>query len=245
MAIAVVGVGAVASGAAAITPPFHASTAAGHIVIGIGESVGGEAYPGAAGFPPTGWAHVTGSPNNVDTSTRLTAIWKRIVGGDTAPSWGDSGNHNVGRTITFSGVKTTGDPWNVAPTSGQETAADTSAEFPTLTTLAANCMIVFCIATGRDGLTGAQMGALTGGTGLTNATERMDDWIATGTGGGIGMITADKASAGSIGSPTAAMGSTDSKALITIALEEAVAAEVMPKPPIIAPSAAVHRAANW
>lgn len=225
MAISVIGVGAVASGTTAITPPFTGSEIADDILIGIAESVGGEAYFGG-GSPPTGWAHVTGSPNNVDTSTRLTAIWKRFVAGDTAPSWNDSGNHNVGRIITIRGCKTTGNPWNVTPTSGQETAANFSAEWPTLTTTVDGCLIVFCIATGRDLATTANLGGLVGGTGLTNSAERMDNWIASGTGGGIGMITADKANAGSIGTPDSTMGSTDSKALITIALEPAVEAVV-------------------
>lgn len=218
MAITIVGVGAEASGMGAITPAFHASTTVDDIMIGIGESVGNEAYT-----VPTGWAHVTGSPVNVDTSTRLTVIWRRFVGGDTAPSWGDSGNHNIGRIITIRGVKTSGNPWNATPVTGQETLANTSAEFPTLTTTVADCLILFIIATGRDLGTTANLGALTGGTGLTNVTERMDNWTALGTGGGFGMITADKASAGTIGSPTATMGSTDSKALLTLALEPASA----------------------
>lgn len=233
---AVRGVGAASASQSAITPAFPTSAAPvqDDILIGIAESVGTEAYF-SGGAPPTGWAHVTGSPVAVDTSTRLTVIWKRFVGGDTAPSWGDSGNHNVGRIIAISGVRTTGNPWGtVTPTTSQETAANTSAEWPDITTSAVDFMIVLAIATGRDLGTTANLGVVTNAN-LTSITERMDDWSALGTGGGIGMVTGLKATASAIGVSTATMGSTDSKALMTIALEPAAAA-VSPPLTMIVPA---------
>lgn len=224
MAISVVSVGAQAAATTAITPPFGTGWQADDIMIGAAESVGNEAYT-----PPTGWAHVTGSPVNVDTTTRLTVLWRRFVGGDTALSWGDSGNHNIGRIIGIRGCKTTGNPWNVSPVTTQETVADTSALWPEVTTTVDGCLILFIIATGRDLTTTTNLGALTGGTGLTNVTEQMDNWTALGTGGGIGMATADKATAGAIGTNIGAtMGSTDSKALMTLALEPAIVALPIP-----------------
>ena len=215
------GVGAQGAGMGAITPAFPTVDApvADDILIGLGESVGNEAYT-----VPSGWAHVLGSPINVDTTTRLTVIWKRFVGGDTALSWGDSGNHNIGRIIAISDCKTSGDPWNVSPQVATETAANASVEWPAVTTTVDDCLILFCVATGRDIGSTSNMSALSGGTGLTSATERMDDWTALGTGGGFGMITAIKAAAGSTGSPTATVGSNDSKAVMTLALEPAAEA---------------------
>jgi hypothetical protein len=221
VAISVEGAGAASANQAAITPAFHASSAAGDIMIGVGESVGNEAY-----VVPTGWAHVLGSPVNIDTTTRLTVIWRRFVGGDTAPSWGDSGNHNIGRILTVRGCVTTGNPWDVTPTVSPDATLNVTATWPAVTTVTDECLILFIIATGRDLGTTANLGALTGGTGLTSITERMDDWSALGTGGGFGMVSAVKATAGSTGAPTATMGTNEPRAMMTLPLrpEPSVAA---------------------
>jgi hypothetical protein len=232
VAITVVGVGAVDS-ATPWAPTIAGPVLADDIILLLAEQIGNEANPAAA----TGFAHATGSPVNVDTSTRLNVLWKRAAGGETDVTVTGPVDHAVTRTITFRGVKATGDPWNVAPVTGQETAANTSAEFPTLTTLVVDCLIVFCIATGRDATT-AGLGTLTGGTGLTNVTERIDNFTNAGGGGGIGMITADKAAAGSIGAATAVMASTDAKALLTIALEPAPVAALPPPIVVMAPRVA-------
>jgi hypothetical protein len=217
----VVSVGTVASGTTTMTPPFGAGWTANDIMIGAAECTGGVAFT-----IPAGWAHVTGSPNNVDTTTRLTVPWKRFVGGDTAAAWTGFTDHGVGQLIGIRGVKTTGNPWNATPVVSTDTVASATATWPAITTTVADCLILFIIATGRDANNTTNLGALTGGTGLTSATEQMDNWILTGGGGGIGMITAIKATAGTTGAPTATMGSTDSKALMTLALEPA---------PVVAP----------
>lgn len=218
-------VGAVASGIGAITPPLPGGTLLDNdVLVTIGESVGGQNYPGSAGFPPTGWAHVTGSPVVQDTNTQLTVIWKRFATGDTAPGWGDSGDHNVGRMIAIRGCKTTGNPWNVVASSTESTS-DTSAAWPgnTISTTVADCLVLEIIATGADVASTAQLGALTNAN-LSSITERMDNWISNGNGGGIGMVSGVKASAGNIGSSTATLGTAATKSLMTLALEPPAAA---------------------
>jgi len=231
MAITVVGVGAVDS-TIPLAPAIAGPVLANDFVVLEVEQTGNETTPTATGF-----AHFTGSPVNVDTSTKLSVMWMRAAGGETSVSVSGPANHGVTRTITLRDVKTIGDGTNVAPVTGQETALNTSAEFPTLTTLAADCFILFCIATGRDATT-AGLGTLTGGTGLTNVTERIDNFTNVGGGGGIGMVTADKAAAGSIGAATATMASTDAKALLTIALEPAPVAALPPPIVVMAPRVA-------
>jgi hypothetical protein len=212
----VVSVGAASGTSGAITPPFGTGWLADDIMIGCAESNGGSNYT-----PPAGWAQVTGSPITVTTLTQLTVLWRRFVAGDTAQSWGTQANHGMGRIIGVRGVKTSGNPWNATPQVSQDTAASATATWPALTTTVADCLILFIIATGRDITSTANLGALTGGTGLTNIIEQMDNWTLTGGGGGIGMVTATKAAAGTTGAPTATMGSTDAKALMTLALEPA------------------------
>ncbi len=217
----VVGVGTVDS-ATPWAPTIAGTVLADDIIILVVEQIGNEAATVATGF-----AHVTGSPNNIDTTTRLNVLWKRAVGGETSVTVTGPVDHAVTRTITIRGCKTTGNPWTGTPATSQDTAVNATATWPAFTTTVADSLILFLIATGRDSAV-ANLGALSGGTGLTNVVEQMDNWVTTAGGGGIGLITATKAATGTTGSPTATMGSTDSKALMTLALEPAPAAAIPP-----------------
>ena len=217
----VVGVGA-ADNATPWAPAIAGPVLANDIILIAVEQVGGEASPTSTGF-----AHVTGSPVVVDTSTQGSVLWKRAVGGETSATVTGPVNHAATRTITIRGVKIGGNPWNGTPTAAQDTIADTSADWPSVTTTVDDCLIVLFIATGRDITSTANLGAVTNAN-LTSITERMDDWTATGTGGGIGMVTGIKATAGAVGTSSATMGSTDSKALLTIALQPESVLPVVP-----------------
>lgn len=231
MAISFLGAGTVTSNTTAITPPFPTGFTyqAGDLNIGVGGSAGNEAF-----VLPSGWAHVLNTPVNLDTTVRLTVMYRFWQSGDTAPSWGDPGNHGIGCVLAYRGVKTTGNFWDAAPAPVTESAADTSATWNAVTTVTADCLILFIIATGRDLATTTNMGALSGGTGLGAFTERLDGGTASGTGSWIGLAEASKVAAGATGTPGATMGSTDGKALLTLPL--APEPVVMPPTsPLVAP----------
>jgi hypothetical protein len=216
----VVNVGAVDSGTTAITPAFPASIIADDILITVAECEGVTAP--AAYTLPSGWAHITGSPIQEGTNTRLWVIWRRYDGVFTAPSLGDSGDHNVGRMIAVRGVPLSGNPWNVVAVA-TEAVSDTSATWPGVTTTADDCLILEIISTGADVASTAQLGALTNAN-YSSITERMDNWILSGNGGGIGMVSAVKATAGATGQSTATMTTAATKALMTLAIPPDVAA---------------------
>jgi hypothetical protein len=220
MAITIVGVGAV-DATIPLAPAVAGPVLAGDIILALVEQASltsPEVSPSA-----TGYAHVLGSPVGPDSAlTVLSVLWTRAVGGETSVAIAGPSNHGVSRTITLRGVKATGNPWNVNPTVATEAnAADLIANWPTQTTLANDCLVCLCIATGRDAASTANLGAVTGSN-LTSVAEQMDNWVTTGTGGGIGLVTGFQAIAGSIGSPVATMGSNDGKAMLTLALEPAV-----------------------
>jgi len=217
MAPSVVNVGAVASSATAITPAFPASISADDCLFTIAECEGITA-PGAYTLP-SGWAHVTGSPIQEGTNTRLWVIWRRYDGVFTAPSLGDSGDHNVGRMIAIRGCPTTGNPWDIV-SSATEATSDTSATWPGVTTTVDDTLILEIISTGADIASTAQLGALTNSN-YTSITEQMDNWISTGNGGGIGMVSAIKATFGATGQSTATMATASTKCLMTLALKNA------------------------
>lgn len=216
----VVAVGAVASSANAITPAFPASIAADDILITVAECEG-VTTPGAYTLP-SGWAHVTGSPVQQSTNTRLWVIWRRYDGVFTAPSLGDSGDHNLGRMIAVRGCPTTGDPWDVA-NSGVEATSDTSALWPGATTTIDDTLILEIICTSADSST-----APLGGTPLTNAnyssiTTQINNGIITGNGGAIGVVSATKATAGATGQSTGTLAVAGFKSFMTMALKLASA----------------------
>lgn len=213
----VVNVGAASSSANAITPAFPASIATDDILIGIGESVGGANFPNIA---TNGFAHIDSvSPVVQDTNTQLSVVWRRYDGVVTAHSWGDSGDHNIGRYIAIRGCPTSGNPWDVVA-AAVEATSDTSATWPGATTTVADTLILEIIATDTDVSSTTNLGALTNGA-YTSITERMDNWVISGNGGGIGMVSAVKASAGATGQSTATLANAGTKALMTLALKEA------------------------
>lgn len=219
----VVGVGAGTSGTGDITPAYPAgyTAVADDIAVTYVESESGDTIN-----PPTNWAQITAQSVTTGTVTKLTALWRRLTASEAAPTIVDPGgvnNHMGGRMIIVRGCKTTGNPWNITAVA-QETVADTTVSIPTVTTTAADCLVMVAFATGQD------VASTAGATGWTNAnlanlTERMDNWVTAGLGGGFAMATGEKAAAGVVGATTATLSLTANfKALMTIALEGAAAA---------------------
>lgn len=223
MAITIVGVG-VADSVTPWAPTVAGTVNAGDIILILVEQLGNG--PAVAA---TGYAHVTNSPVNVDTTTQLNVLWKRAVGGETSATVTGPTDHAMTRTITFRGVKATGNPWNGTPAIATDTAVNATATWPSFTPSVTDCCICLCIATGRDLNNTANLGAVTNAN-LTSLTEQMDNWTNAGGGGGVGLVTGFRAPASATGTSTATMGSTDAKALMTLALEPAPAPAIPPPP---------------
>lgn len=219
MGITVVGIGA-ADSATPFAPAFSGPVLLNDILLVAVEQISltsPEASPTATGF-----AHVPGSPVGPDSiGTVLSVLYKRAVGGETSVTVSGPNNHAMTRAATVRGCKSTGFPWPTNPTVAIAAAGSTTATWPDLTIPAGadNSLICLFIATGRDANSTTNLGALTNGN-LTSITERMDNWTATGGGGGIGLVTGFKAAPGAIGASTATMGTTDGQAMLVLALQE-------------------------
>jgi hypothetical protein len=220
----VVNVGAASSSANAITPAFPASIVADDILIGVGESVGGSNFPNIA---TNGFAHIDSvSPVVQGVNTQLSVVWRRYDGVVTAHSWGDSGDHNIGRYIAIRGCPTAGNPWDVVA-AAVEATSDTSVSWPGATTTVVDTLVLEIIATDTDVSSTTNLGTLTNAS-YTSITERMDNWIISGNGGGIGMVSGIKASAGATGASTATLANAGNKALMTLALKPATVVDSRP-----------------
>jgi hypothetical protein len=206
-------VGTIASGTGGISPALPAGTTKDDVLLLVMET-GNEAVAAM-----TGWSDVTGSPVQMATAqaTRLTVRWKRAAPGEVAPSVPDPGDHVIGRIVGVRGCKTTGDPWNTANT-GTEATSDTSASFPTVTTTAAECLVVNLIALGTDILGTTRFTGWTNAS-LSSITENVDNSTDLGNGGGIGVASGIKATAGAVSATTMTVAAAGTKAMMTIAFE--------------------------
>ena len=215
MAPSFVAAGTVAGGTAAITPALPTGIVQDDILVTIAECEGVTA-PGAFTLP-TGWAHVTGSPVQEGTNTRLWVIWRRYVAGDTAPSLGDAGDHGIGRMIAIRGCPLSGNPWHVVASATSATSS-TTVSSPGVATTKADCLMVEIISTGADVTPAgtAQITSLTNAA-LTSITERVDNNDPAGNGGVIGCYTAVKATAGATGASAWTLATAATKAMMTIA----------------------------
>jgi hypothetical protein len=217
ISLAFVAAGTAVSGTGAITVAWPAHQA-GDIAILFVESCGGQA---ATLSTPAGFVNVTNSPQSTGTGTagtRITAFWCRATSSSmSSVVVGDPGDHVYGRILTFRNVIATGDPWDVTA-GGIKATASTTTTFGTVTTSVDNTLIVLAASRGNDS-TSAAWSSWTNAN-LSNLTERSDGGTTSGNGGGIGVATGVKATAGSTGQTTATVTS-NVDGHMTIALKPA------------------------
>jgi PKD repeat protein len=171
------------------------------------------------------WAQVTGSPQGTGTvggssSTMLTVFWSRYNGTQGAPTASDSGNHQIGRIIAVRGCPTSGNPWDVTA-GGVDATEDTSGSIPGATTTVANTLVVTAIASSRPDLNGTAAFSAWTNANLTGLTERVDNTTTSSNGGGIGVATGTKATAGAYGATAVTVSEIAFKGLLSIALKPA------------------------
>ena len=170
---------------------------------------------------PSGFVAVTNSPQGTgtaggDPATRLTVFWARATSAAMANVViADSGDHNIGRIITFRGVVTTGNPWDI--TAGAVAAStSTAVSIPTVTTTVADTLVVTIVSNMTETNT-AQTSGWTNAN-LTGLTEIADSNTSSGNGGGFGAAAGVKAAAGATGATTATLANASVQGLMTIAL---------------------------
>lgn len=173
---------------------------------------------------PTGWAVAVAQSQTTGLPTKLTALWRRVQAGDTAPTIVDPGtnDHMVGRMIILRGCVTTGNPWDVA-LGGVDNSTTTAwtVTGSVVTTTVIDTLLLIVVATGQDVASTANISGYTN-TSLT-LTERMDNWVTAGHGGGFGLATAPKAAAGQLTTnTTGTLVTGNTKAWLQIALKPAL-----------------------
>lgn len=217
---AVRSVGTVANGIGTISPGLPSGWAVGDILLLFIET-GNQALT-----PPTGWNQAPDSPVQMATAqaTRLHVWWRRARAQNNAITVPDSGDHQIARMIAVSGAIQFGDPFDVT-SSSTEATSDTSVSITGDTTTGADRLCFAAVATGTDASTTTGIGSWTNAS-LANLTERIDNWTTDGNGGGLGVASGEKASAGAVSATTATLAATPgagTKAMWFGAIEPAIA----------------------
>lgn len=186
-------VGAVANGVGAISPGLPAGTIAGDLLVMFLETADET-------ITVAGWTELpTVSPQSVAGATRLTVFYKIAVGGD-ATTTSDSGDHQIGRIIGI-----TASTFNLvnpidSSAGGVRDPASTTATVPGPTTTQAQCLVLAASSHDLDTTTAA-FSAPTNAN-LTGITLRINNSTTDGNGGGLGVASGVKATAGAVGNTT-------------------------------------------
>lgn len=185
------------SSTGAVTPswPTHQS---GDVALLIVESAGGQA---ATLSDAQGFAAVTGAVvgDDVDVNgTRLTVFWKRASSSsELSPTVADSGDHTLAQILTFRGVVKTGNPWDVVGTSATSGTAEHPFTMPTVTTTAANTLLVNIVSGSGQGWGVSDIDWY-----LTSRPDIELTSTLEGNDGGFGVATQAQASAGTSSAAT-------------------------------------------
>lgn len=218
MAITYVGKSAFASGTGSLSVAAVSGCAANDLLIMVVHSANQTITT------PSGWTEVTGSPQSTGTAgaaggVRIGVFYFVLDGADTADPVADSGSVTCAIKFAFRGVDIVA-PFNA--TAGSTQSATTSMSWPGLTTTVNDCMLVLCCAQDTDATSTATSGALTN-AGLTSITERHDQTVTSGAGGGVVVNTGLRATAGTVASSTSTGSTSVTHAYVTLALKPYVA----------------------
>ena len=206
--------GASAGGVGAVTPGLPAGIQADDILILFVETRSGHATSvsneNGGTWTPVGAQDVTGT-----TSTRLSIAWSRYNGTQGNPTVADSGNHQYAVILAFRGCVNTGDPYE-GLAGGVDATSDTTLTASGSSTTGADRLVI--VAASRDPDDAGPQYSGWANADLANIVERHDAGTTAGDGGGLGIITGEKASSGAYGSTTATLANASGDAFFTFAL---------------------------
>jgi lysophospholipase L1-like esterase len=245
-----VAVGAITSSSSAITPALPAGISTGDILLLFLET-SNQAISIAS--PNNGtWTEVANSPQGTGTAAgstgaRLTVFWSRYNGTQGAPTTSDSGDHQLGQILAFRGAATSGNPWDVTY-GGVEAASDTSGVIPGVITTLDNTLIVAAIATSLPDASGTANFSSWTNSNLTELTERADNTVTSGNGGGLGIATGKKAAAGIYGTTAVTLANSAYKGMMSIALKPGIntpGQATNPNPANLATDLSINTDLSW
>lgn len=212
--------GAFQSGTGALTVPALTGTQAGDIVILFVESAN-ETIATPTGYKVLATQVGTGTAGAAG-AVRIASFYRILEDvADTATSVADSGNHTTAIKMLFRDTSLADGAFYVTATSVQATAS-TAMTFPAVVAATDESLIVLAVALDTDAASTTTVGNVTNAS-LANITERHDQTVIAGAGGGLAVITGEEATAGSTGTSTATGSTSVTRAYHTISLSRVAA----------------------
>lgn len=198
-----VGAGVLASGTGALTPgdPTHlANDILILAVVNTHTATTDATLSDAQDYTAIGTAAVN-SGSFGGLRAHVTLFWKRATGSsDNAPTVADNGEQSVARIYAFRGCTTSGNPWDVISTTG-DNDGNSSLSIAGATTTEDECLV--CVFAGAFTNQGETLGSWTNAD-LANVTERDDTSTSiAGEEVHIALTTGEMATAGAYGATTA------------------------------------------
>ncbi len=206
-----VAVGAPSGGTGAVTPGLPAGWAADDCHALVTNTKRAEAQVSVTGYTFYAAAIPTGD-------NKVSVFLRNAQSGDAAPTVPDSGDHTYAVIIGFRNPNGGTCTVDASFAAAVVNAASTAVSWPDLTTPGADRMVLQVLADGLDA-TGARFSGQTNAN-LSNLAERFDNGITSNGGGGLVIVTGEKATAGAIGN-TAGTLTSATQALLTISIEAA------------------------
>lgn len=204
-------------GTGAISVPVPATYSAGDILLLLVNTAN------EAVATPSGWTQVDNSPQGTGTAgsaggVRLYAFWKVSASSESAVSIADAGSYTAGQMFSFYNANAT-TPINVTAGSVRATGS-TSWTLPAVVTTVADCLILLCIGNDRDATQTDTLLTwwINYGFDTDSMFPRVDQTGNSGVGGGLGLCTATKSTAGNTGTTSVSSATAVTAAFLTIAL---------------------------
>lgn len=175
---------------------------------------------------PDGWTEAPGSPVGTGVAadvaaTRLQVFWRRAVSDkETAPFVADPGDHVVAAMMSVRGCLQQGSPFGPNVGSDVQAGVVAAVSIPGFNTVVDKTLVVAVVAHGIDGITA--QGSGWANASLANVTERIDGGSAANNGGGLVVITGDKAVAGAVAATTGVLATAFQQARLAFALRPQV-----------------------
>lgn len=170
----------------------------------------------------TGWAQTSFSPIDPGAGDYELTIFERdATGSDTDPTVPDSGDHQIAFIAAFRSG--TGALLEIKHSNTGTAAASTSLSFPTITTTGNDYLVLNAVSDDWDDQSATRYSSWTNAS-LGSVTERYDGGWTTNGGGGLGLASGTKATAGAVSATTATLASSVAVSMATFAIGDVAGA---------------------
>lgn len=197
------------------TPSIPTGTVEGDLLLTVAASGGAESGPAQSGYA----VYRTVKNGTAATDSMLTLFWKIAGASETDTQVTGCTDHVMSRMIAIqAGTFNPSNPFN-AESGGNVQDTVTAISITGLTSTLDNCLVLSMAGTTLPDANSSGQFSAWANSDLTSVTEQADHHTSSGAGGGIGIASGIKASAGAVGATTATKSVATMSANLMVAIE--------------------------